>query len=222
MQPFITALFAAGAYSKPAGVVLLDSWYGSATDRTINIGTPDPRRHLVITTSVFSGSGVSSRSTPTIDGTSTGITEVLDYVNNAADDGHAVALYTVKKQSGTSILFSNLGQDGNWAVYAVYGANDLTTAYNSDNAFDYVYDEVTGRYTATNTTTTPASGVAFLMAVTNFGGNFYTTAGIDTGLGVQGSATLCGCDQFTESRTTYQVESGNWPVICSVVSFEYD
>lgn len=221
MLPLITSLIAASGSSKPAGVVLLDSWYGGST-RTINIGNPDPRRHLVITNAVFNGSPIGNRNTPTIDGTSVGITEVLDYVNNASNDGQGVALYTVKKQSGTSISFSNLGQDGSWAVYAVYGASDLSTAYNIDNTFDYTYQEEIGRYTATNTTTTPAKGVAFLMCVTNWVGGFYTTSGIDAQLGTQYDATLCGCDQFTEAINTYSVVTGTWPVICSVVSFAYD
>jgi len=227
MDSLINSFFAAGAQGKSASVVMLDSWSGTVTNRAVNIGTPDPRRHLVICNAQMSANGLPHRSTPSIDGSSNGITEILDHVNNAFNDGHATALYTVKKQSGTSVSIT-VTDSGEWIVYAVYGINNMTTASNVDTGFTtsnvYAGEEHIG-FRATNTTTTPANGCAFMLGVTNWACAISNVTGIDPALSIHTNgnyATVAGCDQFTESRTTYSYDTGCNPVICDVVSFSYN
>jgi len=221
MNTVLSTLLAAGSFSKSAEVVLLDTFQGGAvTNRIVNTGTPDPRRHLVICMASFSANGLPNTTTPTIDGSTEGITEVVDYVNNASSDGQAVALYTIKRGSGTSITLTTF-DGGLWKVYAVYGASSLTAASNTDHSFTTSFDEVTGLTTVTNSTTTPANGLAFMLYVNNFGTTISNIVGPDAGLTTTTSETMIGCDSKTESRTTYSLTAGS-PIICSVVSFTYD
>jgi len=228
MDSLINSFFAAGAQGKSASVVMLDSWSGTVTNRAVNIGTPDPRRHLVICNAEFNGSPTGSRNIPSIDGSSNGITEILNHVNNHSNDGHAVALYTIKKQSGTSANIT-VTNSGYWVVYAVYGSNSMATANSVDTGFTtssvYAGEEHIG-YRATNTTTTPANGCAFMLGVTNWtGSGIHNTTGIDSALSIRingGYPDAVGCDQFTESRTSYSYDTNTTPVICDVVSFSYN